>query len=94
MGTQKSCINVDHIAKERWGPPLVDADWRAFCQANDQGIGSEDWEELCDCYKEMSRAAGVEKPHEAQKAKAIWKMKAAKTGERNTMIQIAKTREK
>ena len=24
--TQKSCINVDHIAQERWGPPLVDAD--------------------------------------------------------------------
>ena len=25
--TQKSCINVDHIAEERRGPPLVDADW-------------------------------------------------------------------
>ena len=26
----------------------------------------------------MSRAVGVEKPQEAQKAKALWKMKAAK----------------
>ena len=32
-GTWKSCIKVDHIAKGRRGPPLVDADWHAFCQA-------------------------------------------------------------
>ena len=29
-------------------------------------------------YKEMSRIVGVKKPQEAQKAKALWKMKAAK----------------
>ena len=29
-------------------------------------------------YKEMSRAVGVKKPQEAQKAKAFWKVKAAK----------------
>ena len=28
--------------------------------------------------KEMSRTVGVKKPQEAQKAKAVWKMKAAK----------------
>ena len=78
VGTWKSCINVDHIAKERWGPPLVDADWHAFCQAIYKGIQGGDWEELYDCYKEMSRAAGVKKPPEAQKAKALWKMEAAK----------------
>ena len=77
VGTQKSCINVDHTAKERWGPPLVDADWHAFCQTIYKGIKGEDWEELYDCYKEMSRAARV-KSHDAQKAKSIWKMKAAK----------------
>ena len=33
VGTWKSYINVDHIEKERWGPPLVDVDWNAFCQA-------------------------------------------------------------
>ena len=42
VGTRKSCINVDHIAKERWGPPLVDADWHAFCQELYKGI-EEDW---------------------------------------------------
>ena len=78
VGTWKSYINVDHIAKERWGPPLVDTDWHAFCQALYKGIEGEDWGELFDAYKEMSRAVGVKKPQEAQKAKALWKMKAAK----------------
>ena len=44
MGFWKSCINVDHIAKEIWGPPLADADWHAFCQASLEGIDGEDWE--------------------------------------------------
>ena len=26
-GSQKACINVGHIAEDRWGPPLVDADF-------------------------------------------------------------------
>ena len=30
VGSQNACINVDHIAEDRWGPPLVDADWHAF----------------------------------------------------------------
>ena len=45
-GTWKSHIDVDHIAEERWGPPLVDADWHAFCQALYKGIEGEDWREL------------------------------------------------
>ena len=36
--SKKSCINVDHIAQDRWSPPLVDADWHAFCQASCKGI--------------------------------------------------------
>ena len=50
----------------------------AFCQALYKGIEGEDWEEMRDSYKEMSRAVGVKKPQEAQKAKALWAMKAAK----------------
>ena len=69
VGTWKSCINVDHVAKERWRPPLVDADWHAFCQALYEGIEGEDWEELYDSYKEMSTAVGVEKPQGARKQK-------------------------
>ena len=91
VGTWESCINVDHIAKGRWSPHLVDADWHAFCQALYQGIEGEDWGELYDTYKEVSRAVGVKKPQEAQKAKALWKMKAAKDAGEETTIQIAKT---
>ena len=35
-------------------------------------------EEMNESYKEMSRAVGVRKPQEAQKAKALWALKAAK----------------
>ena len=73
VGTWKTYTNVDHIAKERWGPLLVDADWHAFCQALCKGIEGEDWGELYDACKEMSRVMGVKKPQEAQKAKALWK---------------------
>ena len=52
---------------------MVDFDWRALCQALYKGIEGEDWGELFDAYKEMSRAVG-----KAQKAKALWAMKAAK----------------
>ena len=70
--------DVSHIEAERWSPPLVDADWYAFCQALYNGIEGEDWEEMYESYKEMSRAVGVRKPQEAQKAKALWAMEAAK----------------
>ena len=33
-GSQKSCINVGHTAEDRWGLPLVDADWHAFLPSN------------------------------------------------------------
>ena len=69
VGTWKSCINVDHIAKGRWGLLLVDADWHAFCQALHKGIDGEDCGELFDAYKDMSRAVGVKKPQEARKQK-------------------------
>ena len=64
--------------QDRWRPPLVDADWHAFYQAIYKGIERRDWEELSDHYEEMSWAACVKKPNGSQKAKALWKMKAAK----------------
>ena len=56
--------------KKKDGHPLVDADWYAFCQALYKGIEGEEWAEMYESYKEMSRAVGVKKPQEAQKAKA------------------------
>ena len=78
MNTSKALINVNHIEPGRWGPPLVDADWYAFCQALYKGIEREDLEEMYDSCKEMSRAVGVKNPQEAQKAKALWALKSAK----------------
>ena len=78
VGTLKTCINVNHIEEERWGPPLLQCDWYAFCQALYKGIEGEDWGEMHEAYQEMSRAVGFKKPQEALKANALWTMKAAK----------------
>ena len=37
VNTSKAYIDVNHIKPERWSPPLVGADWYAFCQAVVQG---------------------------------------------------------
>ena len=63
------------------GPLLVDYDWHAFCQALYKGIEGGDWEDTLQSYKGMSWAVGVKKPQEAQKARALWKMKVQ---EKNT----------
>ena len=57
---------------------LVDAVWFAFCQALYKGVEGKDWEEMHFPYKETSWAVGVKKLWEAQKAKALWAMNAAK----------------
>ena len=78
VGTSKAMMDVNHIESERWDFLLVHADWYAFCQALYKGIEGDDWEEMYDSYKVMSRTVGVKNPQEAQKARALWKMKAAK----------------
>ena len=49
-------------------------DWRAIYK----GIEGSEWEKLYDYHKEMSKAAGIQKPHSSQKARALWRMKAAR----------------
>ena len=78
VGTLWEFINKDHIKFERGEPPLVDADWRAFCQATCTGFDGEDWEELHCHTTDMSKATGAKKPSESEKAKGLWAMKAAK----------------
>ena len=78
VNSLKTLISVYHNEPERLGPPLVDADWYAFCHSLYKGIEGEDWEDMYDSYKVMSRAVGVKKPQEAHKGKALWAMKAAK----------------
>ena len=62
VGTWKSYINVDHMAKERCGPLLGDVDLHAFYQALFQGIEGEDWGKRDDAYKDMGRAVVIKKP--------------------------------
>ncbi len=78
VGSQKASIHVDHTAEDRWRRPLVDADWHAFCQAIYKGSEGSEWEDLYERHNVLSEAAGVRKPNESKKAKAFWKMKAAK----------------
>ena len=79
VGTWKSCINVDHIAKERWGRPLVDADWHAFCQAIYKGIQGGDWEELNDWLQRNGAGQrGLRSHRRPKKQKPFGKMEAAK----------------
>ena len=68
----------------------MDADWHAVCQVIYKGIEGKDWEELYDYYKEMSRAAGVKKPNENQKAKAILENEGSQGQERDFYDQNAK----
>ena len=70
-------IDINHIESERWGLPLVDADWCAFCQALYKGIEGKDWEEMNDSHKVISLVVGVKKPQKAQKAKPCGSCKAA-----------------
>ena len=80
VGAQKSCINVEHMADDRWRPPLVDADWHAFCQAIYKCIElkAANGRSCNEHYKDMSKAGGARKPSESQKARALWRMKAAR----------------
>ena len=42
VNTWKALTDVKHITLERWGSPLVDADWYAFYQALYKGIEGKD----------------------------------------------------
>ena len=77
-GSQKACMNVGHIAEDRWETALG---------AIYKGIEGSEWEELYDYFEEMSKAAGVKKPNGSQKPRALWRMKAA----RDSGTQSAKT---
>ena len=78
VGTQRASMNTKHFEFESCGPPLVDSDWHAFCQAIYEGTEGKEWEELHYHYREWSQAAGAKKPSESQKVKTFVAMKAAR----------------
>ena len=66
--TQRAFIDTKHIEFESWGPPLVDADWHAFCQDIYKGIEGKEWEELYCHDRDTSKATGAKNPSETQKS--------------------------
>ena len=50
--TLKACINVDHTVKIFSVPPLLDADWYAFCQETNKGSEGSEWKS-CTIIAEM-----------------------------------------
>ena len=63
---------------QRWAPPLVAADWYAFCQAIFQGIEEPEWDAMYCHYKNLHQAVKSKKFGENTKAKVLWAMKEAK----------------
>ena len=91
VGTLKTYINVNHIEKGDEALPWLMLTGVLSVRRCVKEIEEEDRGEMYEAHKEMSRAVGVKKPQEAQKAKALWKMKAAKEAEKNTTTPRMKT---
>ena len=75
VGSRRTFVDTTHVEAERWGPPVVDADWHA-CQAIYQGIEGQEPKTMYHYSKDLHHAVGTKKPGENQKARALWSMKA------------------
>ena len=78
VGTSKALMHVDHIEQEGWGPPLVDADWYAFCQALYEGIEGEAWEDMYESYKGNEQGCGSKEAAGVPQSKSFVGHEAAK----------------
>ena len=80
VGSRRTFIDTKHTYQvERWEPPLVDADWHAFCQAVCKGIEGKEWEACCTITAESCfRRQGPKRFSDSQKVKALWTMTAAR----------------
>ena len=75
-GALRSCINTAKVEASRLGPPLVDADWHAVCQAIYRGVEGAEWENLFKKFVEMKEVI-ARHPRGSRMAKIIWKMRDA-----------------
>ena len=71
MNTSKSWTDVNHIKPERWPLSWLMLTGMPSARRCAKASEGEDWEEMYESLKEMSRAVGAKKPQEAQKAKAL-----------------------
>ena len=66
------------------GPPLVDEDWHAICQAIYKGVVGPEWENMYNKNVEMHTAVNLKKPGTNKNAKMLWALKDAyEKGENN-----------
>ena len=56
-GVVRTFIDTANVEDDRYEPPLVDADWHAFCQAMCQGIEGQELETMCFHCKNLHQAA-------------------------------------
>ena len=77
-GVRRTFIDTSKVEEQRWGPPLVDADWHALCQAICEGIEGKEWEAMYPHFQDLHQAVKTKKPGENKKARALWAMKEVK----------------
>ena len=68
-GTLRSFIDTADVEASRRGPPLVDEDWHALCEASYKGVEGAEWENLCCKFVEMNQEVDVRHPSESSVAK-------------------------
>ena len=85
-GMLRTFIDTTEVGDSRWGPPLVDEDWHAICQAIFQGVEGSGWEIVCHNCKELHKAVKCKKSRENKKARALWSLKDAKR-QRNRFLR-------
>ena len=69
---------MDHIVKKIWGPLWWTAIGTPFARHFTKELKEVIGKSCNHHYRGMSKAAGVKKPRESRRAKALWAMKAAK----------------
>ena len=52
----RTFIDTTDVGDSGWGPPLIDEDWHAICQAIFQGVEGSQWEDMCCKFKELHQA--------------------------------------
>ena len=67
-GVLRAFIDTPSVGDRRCGPPLVDADWHAFCHAIFQGIEGSEWDPLHYRYKDLQQTVKSKKSKENKKA--------------------------
>ena len=55
-GVLRTFIDPANVGNKRWGPPLVDEDWHAFCLAISEGVEGPEWEAVYHRYKDLHQA--------------------------------------